>query len=284
MAAFYEHIEQTVNDIDPIKTDLAGVRSPTIPDYGISNNYLEWINETELVLKATFDNYNQARYFFNSGGDIFVDLSAFGGAYGSDELNSIFDYIESVHIGAISTSSIKNVGTGFGGFYDLKSTNQDFITLFTATGSGVGVYGSYGSYSSYSSYFNSSYSSYGCVGSYDSYGSYGTDDIRGTYGYGSQYGYGGYSNRTICISGKCIQTENDFSVLIKISLEDNQHVDKTISINTEITCDYGYNVAATTDPNPNISLFQTDSYIYKFIQRTPPTITVYQDWTTADII
>ncbi len=267
MAAFFEHVEQTVNAIDPIKTDLAGVRSTLIED-SISNNSLEWKTSSDVVLTATFDNYNQARYFFNSGGNIFVQLDAFGGAYGADQWNGIFDYIQSVHIGATSTSSINNVGTGFGGFYNLKSTNQDFITLFTAIGGdNCGSYGGYGGYGGYGSY--GSYGSYGCYSSYSSYGGYGE--------------YGGYSNRAIVISGKCIQTENDFSVLIKITLEDDI-LDTDSLFNTNITCDYGYHTAATTDPNPNISLFQTDSYIYKFIQRTPPTIAVYQDWTTTDNI
>jgi hypothetical protein len=71
--------------------------------------------------------------------------------------------------------------------------------------------------------------------------------------------------------------ENDFSVLIKITLRDDLAATDNL-FNTNITCDYGYHTAATTDPYPNINLFQTDSHIYKFIQRIPPAITVYQDW------
>lgn len=113
----------------------------------LSNGSL-WQGEMYSIASVTFESYNDARYFFNSGGLITVNLTANGGTYGTSYWSSLFDTIKEIRISAenIYTQDI-NTGVSIGGFYDM-SRDGSYRSLWYAASSSGGSYGSYGSYGS----------------------------------------------------------------------------------------------------------------------------------------
>lgn len=104
-----------------VGTDIDTVNPSNIV---ISNNAgVPWQNELNVEIKATFDNYTDARHFFNSGGLISFILSAEGGYHPGLGFEELFETLEDIDIGAEETT---NRGTGTstvqGGFY--SATND----------------------------------------------------------------------------------------------------------------------------------------------------------------
>ena len=74
------------------------------------------------IQKYTWSNYNDARHFLNSGGQIIVDLEAVGGTFGYNEWDYVFDQIDNVIISAKTTTKGGTNGTG----QRNSSFNQDY--------------------------------------------------------------------------------------------------------------------------------------------------------------
>lgn len=161
--------------------------------------------------KWTFDSYNHARYFFNSGGQLRLNMEMTGGSTAgyynwADIINEI-GVLSFTWDNTFQSSSITQ-GTSEGkGFYDLTDQYQ---LLFTSSGvtappSGYG-YG-YG------------YQEAGLYVHEDAFESeLPLGDGGSAYGYGYGYGYGGYANRYMKLYGKW--ADNGRDVDFKITLDD----------------------------------------------------------------
>lgn len=112
-----------------------------------------WQNQLQVAFRWTFDSYNDARYFFNAGGQCRVSLELTGDVSDTGYLNWAQ---VARNMGAVSMNWTTTEQTGTGGiseghgFYDLTDVYQ---TLFTSAGptapydvdgSGPGEYGEYG--------------------------------------------------------------------------------------------------------------------------------------------
>ena len=79
------------------------------------------------IQKYTWTDYNDARHFFNSGGQIIIDLEAIGGSFGHNEWDYIFDQIDTIYVGAKQTTKGGANGTGIKSFYEFDDTYQQIL-------------------------------------------------------------------------------------------------------------------------------------------------------------
>lgn len=125
-----------------------------------------WQDRLTCIAKYTFSDYNQCRYFFNTGGKITIDLSQTGGLGVWD---FSFNRIGIISIGAIETTTdgiYKGISIGCngsnGGFYGICNTYEaqqqgnnpsDYTQLWNATAfSNILAYSAYSAYSAYTNY------------------------------------------------------------------------------------------------------------------------------------
>lgn len=208
-----------------------------------------WQNKLVSEHKWTFNNYNHARYFFNSGGQLRLNMSIEGGSTAgyynwADIINEI-GVLSFTWDNTFQSSSITQ-GTSEGkGFYDLTNSYQ---LLFTSSGvtappSGYGYgYTAAGLYI-HDNAFESAYP----LGDASSYG----------YGYG--YGYSSYSQRYMKLYGKW--ADNGADVDFKIVLDDTAFAQFTDG-ELEATCSYLMPEVITLDtaefdvtPQPVLTIF-----------------------------
>ena len=103
-------------------------------------------------MKYVFSSYDDARHWFNSGGQCTLNLDAVGGNHGSSEWNICFDQIDTVFFGGLTTYRNGTNGIGQRNFYELTQTYQQ---IFNAVGFDSSAYGS--AYTGYTG----GYSTYG---------------------------------------------------------------------------------------------------------------------------
>jgi len=167
-----------------------------------------WNNQLIGEHKWTFGSYNHARYFFNSGGQLRLNMEMTGGSTAgyhnwADIINEIG--VLSLTWDNVVQSSSRTQGTSEGkGFYDLTDSYQ---LLFTSSGvtappSGYGYGYGYGYAAAglyiYDNAFESAY------------------PLGDASGYG--YGYSSYANRYMKLYGKW--ADNGKDVDLKIELDD----------------------------------------------------------------
>ncbi len=211
--------------IDPTN---ASTVSPTLPTpYTRSAT---WQNKLIGEHKWAFNNYNHARYSFNSGGQLRLNMEMTGGSTAgyynwADIINEI-GVLSLTWDNLVQSSSITQ-GTSEGkGFYDLTNTYQ---LLFTSSGvtappSGYG-YG-YG-YQAAGMYIHQ--------GAFESQEPYGDAGSAYGYGYGYGYGYSSYANRYMKLYGKW--ADNGKDVDFKIVLDDTAFAQFTDG-EIETTCSF----------------------------------------------
>lgn len=107
-----------------------------------------WETSVYTIAKASFTDYNEARYFFNSGGKLTINLEATGGDQPSLEWDGIFNSAGEIRVGAMSINDTgPHTEITSGGFYHINP-NGSYTTLYTMTGFHSG--GSYGGSGGYS--------------------------------------------------------------------------------------------------------------------------------------
>ena len=202
-----------------------------------------WDTDVHSVAKATFADYKEARYFFNSGGKLSVNLDADGGNYGSNSWDGIFLAVGEIFVSAIDvTNNGRNVGISEGGFYSITADGV-YNELFKVTG-------------------------YATMGEYGGYGGYG--------------GYSEYSNRRISVSLRAVDGPT-FDVYIKVTLTDDvtSGIINTMLtadygyVNQNTTPGQTY-----LDSGSNVAFFTAANTVYQFIQKPIPEITICTSWTT----
>lgn len=213
-----------------------------------TTNTAHWNQDLECVHRFQFNNYNEARHFFNAGGELSIELSMqAGGTAGNDTWRKIFEQFDSIRIGAegcklvqdeadpkdiLSTSTLAPMG-----FYNGILPNGDWNTILDA-----GVF------------------------------KYASGDYAYAYAYAYVYVYGEYNSRRIRLQLKGEEAGGKFNVYVKVILVEDD--DDTFPITQPVTLTSGYSVPATT-PTPgdgNASYFTLGSTLYQFLQRVAPQV------------
>lgn len=200
--------------VDP--TDASALTStPVAGPYQTPSNFV-WSNALNAEHKWEFNDYNHARYFFNSGGQLRLSTEMSGGSTAgyynwADILNEI-GVLSFTYNNTFQSSSEFTAGTSEGkGFYDLTEyygdgsdagTSNEGL-LFTSAGVTISAYGyGYG---------------YGSSGLYTSYSAYTQ--------YQGSSGYSAYANRYLKLYGK--HANNGSEVHFKIVMDDTAHAQFT---------------------------------------------------------
>lgn len=145
-ASDYVRLDNRISEIEPVK--LEGITEPDTSILVHSSEALPWGPTMETVLKFSWPSYNDARYFFNSAGEIIFDFDAEGGVYGYEAWNLIFNEVVEVYVKSTET---KSSGTAtaleLGGFYSINSTFKKLASFTNSTPVTSSDYGGYGDYS-----------------------------------------------------------------------------------------------------------------------------------------
>lgn len=174
-ATLWNDIETVITDVTPNK-NTAAIGQTTISELGSIARTASFSNNLNFVSTLTFANYDQARYYFNSGSSFKLYLVKSAGDNVDAGWSTAYERLGTVNLGLTNTlSTTANVISEDKGFEDLTLESTLLLTL-NQGGGGYG-YGGYG---------------YGGGG-----GGYG----YGGYGYGG-YGYGGGGSKTIKVYGK----------------------------------------------------------------------------------
>lgn len=93
-----------------------------------------WTNTINSIGKAEFANYNEARYFFNAGGKIYITLDQDGVNSDARSWDSMFDTTGVINVRAVDTvNEGSNVVAVTKGFYDI-TPNGAYTEVFSVSG------------------------------------------------------------------------------------------------------------------------------------------------------
>lgn len=239
LAANVHQLQSKVQFIDYQRFEVADafISSPVI-EIDDATYSSPWNGEMTFIARAEFSNYNEARYFFNSGGYIFFDLAALGSDVGGPEWAAFLSELGQIRITADQVlSEGNNPGVNLGGFYESLGSTTGYQTIWQAAASMTGT-GSYG-------------------------------------GYG---GYGGYVNRLVTLQAMCEELPGgEIVIKLKIVLADNSLAIGDFN-NFTLYADVGYAVAVDAPTSLGQPAFSAGTYEYQFAERIPPMISIEQNW------
>ena len=241
-ALIYNNIIDSITLLEPLKY-IADEVTISVAE-AISTNTANWSDDLEVVHKFSFPDYNKARHFFNSGGELRLDLEM---ATGSDVDNNhvwyqIFEQFDSIRIGAEACRVVHDAGTPAFDVMSTSAINKGFYN-------GI-VHGS----ADYTTVLDAGVYYHG---------------VGGVYTY--VYVYSEYNSRRIRVALRADEIGGTFNIYVKVTLiEDAQDIDP---ITRDITLTSGY-VQPNTTPTSDPSGYFTVGTIprYEFITPTPPTI------------
>lgn len=224
-----------------------------------------WADSLQCEMKYSFTDYNEARNYFNSGGQLSISLTAANGTLTSSKWKDLFDSIGEIRIGAdfsITTGDNKGTYTNKG-FYDLISLTTSpgdpdypaphpYVTIFDAGGWQDLNFGAYG-------------------GVYSSaYGAYATIYLQSE-----------YNSRRVQILLRGDDSGATFDIYMRILLLEDE--DDTSPIDSDVTAVANFlEIFETPEPtDPNISYFTvpTVGTVYQFSAPTNPVMSPYTIWT-----
>ena len=232
-------IDDENNAVDP--NDLSSLGTP-------------WSEDLYIEYKYTFTDYNHARHFFNSGGELTIKLDMTNhNTPGNLIWDEIFESFGHIGIGAVNSQATQEAGDLYQapnlipnrGFY---SITPSFTTLFETAGA---------------------YS----VG----------DPGSGAYIYA--FIQSAYNSRRIKVEGKGVDSSSGFDIIIRVSLLEDE--DDNFPITGRISADIGYKIAelspdnGTGDMNPYTGV--PGSTQYRFQAIVDPTVTLTTTWTPDDL-
>jgi hypothetical protein len=262
LASIYEVLENLYNnDIEPKKFNIdPSSKSVVNAIVTTENNSTPWQTDLYSEHKFVFTSYNEARHFFNSGGELIVDMSSTSGGTNSPSViwNSFFDNLGIVRIGAETTTN------------DGDNIND---APYTSVGGAKGFYNINGD--GYETIYN-------VAADNDTGGAYG-----GEYGeYGSNPG-GIYSQRRFVLDIKGVTDSNNFEVHLKIKLIEDDD-DGAIFVNANIVGEFGYAQPLETPIASESSTHQFFSPVagvdYVFLERAAPIISQVTPWTGINFL
>jgi hypothetical protein len=274
-----ENVNLVLAEIDRIKTDRFRLNDAS--DLVVVESETEscsWTNQLRTTVKFTFQDYTQARHFFNSGGKLLIEMDAVPNAmcpeatFWEDSLRQL----GTVYIGALSTT---RTGTEtydwpdrapwFGGsgqltsgkgFYNINHLGQQTL-LMTFQGYSRDLYSAYNSYNAYNNPYNA----------YNSYNS------------------SAYSVRAMEIWGQVIDNgPGDFSIYLQVRLYEAPgflNAESDGLIQAEFTMDAGYVQPLTAPPGTLFLSSGGDAFKptlasapFQFLERAAPSVTISQTW------
>lgn len=222
-----------------------------------TTNTAHWNQDLYCVHKFEFNNYNEARHFFNAGGELSIELSMqSGGSAGNDTWRQIFEQFDSIRIGAEGCKLVQD-----------EADPKDILS--TSTLAPMGFYNGITSDGAWNTILDAGVFRY-ANGDY-------------AYAYAYVYVYGEYNSRRIRLQLKGEEVGGKFCVYVKVILVEDE--DDTFAITQPVTLTSGYSVPATT-PSPsdgNASYFTIGSNLYQFLARVAPTVTLSEAWATVDV-
>ena len=277
LASIYEALENLYdNVIEPKKFNIdPSSKSVNNALLTTGNSSTPWQSDLYSVHKFVFTSYNEARHFFNSGGELIVDMSSTSGGTNAPSVtwNSFFDNLGIIRIGAETTTNdgdnandvpYTSVG-GAKGFYSMSGadngdnpTNDDWQTIYNIAADNDNGSGAYG-------------------GEYGEYGS----------GYSTPGGI--YSQRRFImdIRGTINTTTNNFEVHLKVKLIEDDD-DGAMFVNANIVGEFGYAQPLETPIASESSTHQFFSPVagvdYVFLERAAPTISMVETWTAVNYL
>ena len=212
----------------------------------ISNSGSLWDDTLYTEFKYTWESYTKARYFFNAGGKLIVDLTAVGGSDASDDWEAAFDQIDEIWICAESTiAQSGKTGTAMAAFYDLTGT---YTTVFESK--------------------------------------VGFSPIYGATAYIAHNTYAQYGGRRIKIEGKAQDTGSAFEVTLRVTLiedfDDIFLVDSTITCEAGFILP----IETPTDSymqTASGNMHKAGIHEYQFKDRQYPSTTLVTAWTTSGV-
>ena len=242
-AATYYTIKQILDNFinTPARYKLNGVDIDDAIIETISNNGAVWDESTQASTKASFNSYEEARHFFNSGGVVTLNLEATNG-YGSGFWDTVFDNMQEIRISAETTYNQGITGSIVGvprGYVDLPANGSE-IDLFSYQGFG------------------------------NSGGEYDTGDYTGE-----------YSDRVVTVMARAEETLTSFDIYITVQLSETivDHInDDIIILDVGYILPLESPSDAYLGSGSNALAFIADGISYQFQERIAPTITLDSLW------
>ena len=202
----------------------------------------------------TFANYNEARHFFNSGGELAFELSMDpGGPVSNMVWQQIFEQFDWIRIGADRIRVITDADN------DPAETQYDVMTTNTLTPKGF--YGIDQTSSDYTTILDAGVFRY---------------KSGSEYAYAYVYVYSEYNSRRIRIQLKADEVGGTFNIYARVILIED--ADDIYSITQPITLTSGYIQPITPNALGNAP-YMTDVHgLNQFIERIAPTVTEHTPW------
>lgn len=271
-AQIYNDVINELNFIQPNRFDINSVdindQGTEVIEENLINGVPEvWTGKYSITVRATFTDYTEARYYFNSGGTISMNLEAATGTPQDNYWHTLFNNISEIRFGAAQTANVGYAAhriTLPRGFYCLTNDGA-WRDIFSYQGYIGGLVGDYGVFPA---------GDYGCYGIYGSYGSYG--------------GYGGiseYGDRAVSLEGRAEETPDGFVVDLKLTLNEKN---ATGGIASKITLESGFVQPLISPSNAILGsslasnfkdpLNVPPTYTYQFQERPAPDVTLLSGW------
>ncbi len=246
---------------DQYKTDWLNLN----PTEVTSVNTSSWTADLEVVHKFVFTDYNEARHFFNSGGEFTLELSMANGGNSYNQVwQNIFDQFDSIRIGAETCRVVHDSGADNGETqYDVISTsgvNKGFYTGLI-----------YSSTPEFNTILDAGVFRYASGGDYA---------YAYAYAYAHVYEYSEYNSRRIRIQIKADEVGGTFNIYVKVILIED--VDDLSPITQNITLTSGYAQPSTVPDIADlvgVPYATVGSTLYQFIERAAP---IVEEWYVDD--
>jgi hypothetical protein len=221
-----------------------------------TTNTTAWDQDLYCVHKFQFNDYNEARHFFNSGGELTLELSMQpGGTAGNDTWRQIFEQFDSIRIGAEGCRVVQD-----------DADPKDILS--TSTLAPKGFYNGITFDGSWNTILDAGVFRY----------------TSGDYAYAYAYVYvaGEYNSRRIRIQLRGTEDAGKFNVFVKVILVEDD--DDIFSITQPITLTSGHsNPALTPIPSDGNASFMTLGSLRQFLARTAPSVTQVEEWKSVDV-
>jgi len=252
----HPNIISSITEIDPIKykVDLLNLSVAE----ATSINTQDWEEDLEVVHKFAFTNYNKARHFFNSGGELTLELSMTAGGPASNMVwQQIFEQFDSIRIGAEGCRIVVDNDSGETQ-YDVMSTSSIILKGFY-----TGINQLSGAFTTI---LDAGVFKY---------------DTGNTYSHAYVYVYSEYNSRRIRIQLRADEVGGTFNVYTRIILVEDAEDDMLIT--QPITLSSGYAQPATTPLSDPAGYFTAGGTLYQFINPTAPVVTEHTPWTKVNV-
>ena len=226
----------------------------------VSTNTASWTDDLEVIHKFTFTDYNEARYFFNSGGELTFELNmASGGGTYNQVWQDIFDQFDSIRIGSEVCKIVTDDDEGETQWNVIATSglNKGFYTgiVYSAT-------------PTFNTILDAGVFNY----------------TNGSKTQAAVYMYSEYNSRRVRIQLKADEVSG-FNIYVKVILIEDADDLSAITLNITLTSGYVQpSTVPVTTPSPDngVPYATVGSTTYQFIQRNAPVVTEQQAWTPVD--